>query len=292
MATLFTAEGYLDVYAQFDADLYCGLSGGGILQVGSRMASSIPDANVVRIGDGVMVTSEGRAIIITAGSYDDFDIPVGAAGVTAYYVIGYRLYSGQDNIRVAEQFVYTASSATDLPASSGTLREGATEVYVPVYRVRQEGLTITSVTALVDTLYPLSYFKTVLESLSSQNASLTALINNHFVQPGTRVDGTAWVTGTITNSGKDIMFNLPLTKPLAPAIRTVQVVGMYAKVRQGNKYLWGTAAARKDVDPEEVTAYKADYGVNIVWSHRTALSGALNNDVVGIDVEARLRFTT
>ena len=185
MATLFTAEGYLDVYAQFDADLYCGLSGGGILQVGSRMASSIPDANVVRIGDGVMVTSEGRAIIITAGSYDDFDIPVGAAGITAYYVIGYRLYSDQDNVRVAEQFVYTASSATDLPASSGTLREGATEVYVPVYRVRQEGLTITSVTALVDTLYPLSYFKTVIESLSSQNASLTALINNHFVQPGT-----------------------------------------------------------------------------------------------------------
>ena len=100
MATLFTAEGYLDVYAQFDADLYCGLSGGGILQVGSRMASSIPDANVVRIGDGVMVTSEGRAIIITAGSYDDFDIPVGAAGITAYYVIGYRLYSDQDNVRV------------------------------------------------------------------------------------------------------------------------------------------------------------------------------------------------
>ena len=292
MATLFTAEGYMDVYAQYDADLYCGLSGGGILQVGGRMAYSTPDANVVRIGDGILVTSEGRAIIIPAGSYDDFDIPVGTAGITAYYVIGYRLYSDQDNIRVAEQFVYTASSATDLPASSGTLREGATEVYVPVYRVRQEGLTITSVTALMDTLYPLSYFKTMIGNLSAQNATLTALINSHFVQPGTRVDGTGWVTGTITNSGKDIMFNLPLTKPLAPGVSGVEVVGMYAKVRQNGKYLYGSASSRAAVDPKEVTAYKADYGINIVWKHNTALSGAVNNDVVGIDVEARLRFTT
>ena len=53
-----------------------------------------------------------------------------------------------------------------------------------------------------------------------------------------------------------------------------------------------TLCVSGDVDPEEVTAYKADYGVNIVWSHKTALSGALNNDVVGIDVEARLKFTT
>ena len=290
MATLFTAEGYLDVYAQFDADLYCGLSGGGILQVGSHMAYSIPDANVVRIGDGILLSSEGRAIIIPAGSYDDFEIPVGAAGVTAYYVIGYRLYSDQDNVRVAEQFVYTASSATDLPASSGSLRDGATEVYVSVYRVRQDGLTITSVTALMDTLYPLSYFKTVIGNLTAQNASLTALINSHFIQSG-RKDGTLRVSGTLTSAGKGILFTIHPTRPLAPGISRAKVVGMYAKVRQNGKYLYGSASNFAAVDPDEIQATVGNYGINVNWVRATAFTGAVNNSGVEMELDIRINYT-
>ena len=293
MATLFTAEGYLDVYAQFDADLYCGLSGGGILQVGSHMAYSIPDANVVRIGDGILLSSEGRAIIIPAGSYDDFEIPVGAAGVTAYYVIGYRLYSDQDNVRVAEQFVYTASSATDLPASSGTLREGATEVYVSVYRVRQDGLTITSVTALMDTLYPLSYFKTLIGNLSAQNTSLTNYINAQHMHPGRTDVLTPQCFGYITNSKKTIDVMVPLKRTLGSDVSGISVYSLYATVRQtGPGYLYGAAGTPKAIDPAHCIVYDTRGGLRLVWTESKAINDkAINNGLVSMDVQLRLTLT-
>lgn len=292
MATLVTAEGYEDVYAQFDADLYCGLSGGGRLETGGNMAYSIPDANVVRIADGMLITEEGRTIIIPVGSYDDFQIPVGATGVTSYYILGYRLYTNGSNVRVAEQFVYTASSATDVPQNSGTLRDGAVQYYVSVYRVKQVGLTIDAVTPLIGILHPLTYFEDILDDIASLRTSLTSTLNAHFNQKGNTQEITPITVGFVTNSQKNIEFMIPLKKPLSTSVGTVRIRGLYATIRQNGRYIWGNASNRSPIDPEELTVYDTRGGIRVRWAHGAVINAnAVNNDVCVLDVSVTLTLS-
>lgn len=293
MATLVTAEGYEDVYAQYDADLYCGLSGGGRLETGGKMAYSIPDANVVRIADGMLITEEGRTIIIPVGSYDDFQIPVGATGVTSYYILGYRLYTNGSNVRVAEQFVYTASSATDVPQNSGTLRDGAVQYYVSVYRVKQVGLTIDTVTPLIGILHPLAYIDTLESALNTQNTTLTNYINARFHRAGRTNNLYLFEVGHITSSKKAVVCGLHLGKPLDPAIHTIGVHGAYATIRQNGIYLYGNANGRAGINPEECTvSVDNDGNLRLVWSHATVINAkAINNAECTVDLQIRLNLS-
>ena len=139
MANLINGNGYTGITAQVDADLLTGLSGGvtGILPVGSKMAGSIVN-NTPRVADGVILTKEGRRIQIDYGSHDDFSIPAGTAGITQYYLIGYKLtVDGSDN-QICETFVQ--STTADGTIAESTLKEGASEVYISLYRVTQAGL--------------------------------------------------------------------------------------------------------------------------------------------------------
>lgn len=138
MAKLINGNGQTDITAQIDADFYAGLTGGvtGVMPVGRRMEADIVD-NVPRIYDGVILTKEGRRIQIDADEYDDFIIPAGAAGITAYYIIGYKLVVEADETQTAEPFVQ--QSTADGAIEERTLREGYTEVYVSLYKVTQTG---------------------------------------------------------------------------------------------------------------------------------------------------------
>lgn len=163
MAVLINGNGYSPVTAQQDADLYAGIIGNAttILGVGEKMAATIIDANTIRVADGEMV-SQGRRIHIDAGEYDDFTIPTGAANTTRYYIIGYRLYSDSNGNELAEKFVRQVASATTV-IQEASLRDGAAESYVSLYRVQQDGFTISNVSAIartngvlgiIDMIYP------------------------------------------------------------------------------------------------------------------------------------------
>lgn len=149
MAILINGNGYSPVTAQEDADLYAGLIGDGryvLGSVGNAMAHEVVSANLVRILDGVLVT-HGRMIYITAGSSDDFTIPVGSQGVTNYYIIGYRLYTDSSSNEHCEKFVRQMSSAS-ATIEEASFRDGATESYVSMYRITQPGITIGTVEPL------------------------------------------------------------------------------------------------------------------------------------------------
>lgn len=293
MATLVTAEGYEDVYAQYDADLYYGLSGGGRLETGGKMAYSIPDANVVRIADGMLITEEGRTIIIPVGSYDDFQIPVGATGVTSYYILGYRLYTNGSNVRVAEQFVYTASSATDVPQNSGTLRDGAIQYYVSVYRVKQVGLTIDTVTPLIGILHPLAYISTLETALNTAANTAKNYTDAQHLHPGRTDVLTPQCFGFISNSKKTIDVMVPLKKTLGSDVSGIRVYSLYATVRQtGPGYLYGAAGTPKAIDPAHCTVYDTRGGLRLVWTESKAINDkAINNGLVSMDVQLRLTLT-
>lgn len=192
MAVLINGNGYSPVTAQQDADLYAGIVGNAttILGVGEKMAATIIDAYTIRVADGECV-SQGRRIHIDAGEYDDFTIPTGAANTTRYYIIGYRLYSDAGGNELAEKFVRQVASATAV-IQEASLRDGAAESYVSLYRVQQDGFTISNVSAIaringvlgiIDMIYPVG---AIYMSANSAN-------------PGAFLGGTwvAWGTGRV-----------------------------------------------------------------------------------------------
>ena len=135
------------VSAQKDADLLLGLFGDArlVLKVGRQMEAAIIDNNTVRIYDGIVV-SKGRDIHNPANTYDDFTIETGAQNVTRYDIIGYHLHKS-DGKELCENFV-RKGVAEDEIIEEESLRDGADEAYVSMYRVKIEGLTITELIPL------------------------------------------------------------------------------------------------------------------------------------------------
>ena len=198
MATLINGNGNLAIYAQQDADWYAALMGGQtvITAVGNQFAYELLASNTIGVKDGVIVTKEGRRIQLDANAIDSFDIPTGAQGTTNYYIIGYHLVTGNQSEQTCETFVQLMENGTDT-IPEGSFRDGDDEVFVSLYRVEQDDLTIGTITLLLPQLsgsfqsqiselnndltelerrgfMPKLNFKTPLHSFTSGNLTYTA----------------------------------------------------------------------------------------------------------------------
>ena len=153
MATLINGNGNLAIYAQQDADWYAALMGGQtvITAVGNQFAYELLASNTIGVKDGVIITSEGRRIQLDANAIDSFDIPTGAQGTTNYYIIGYHLVTGNQSEQTCETFVQLMENGTDT-IPEGSFRDGDDEVFVSLYRVEQNDLTIGTITLLLPQL--------------------------------------------------------------------------------------------------------------------------------------------
>lgn len=184
MAVLLNGDGYQGITAQEDADLYAGLAGSGrlMLNVGRKMECEIVDNNMVRIYDGELI-SKGRRIHIDAGTWDDFTIPTGSQGATKYFTLGYRLYSdgGQQKCQAVLKTDNGSTTYTE-----NDLRDGSSETYISVYRIKQEGLNLTDIEALYTSIEGL---ETILEQLTVISAGQNILWN-----------GTVWPSDSQTAS--------------------------------------------------------------------------------------------
>lgn len=157
MAILINGNGNPAIYAAQDADLIASLAGNttGIAKVGNEFAYTAEDANTISVADGVIVTKEGRRIQLDAGENDTFTIPAGTAGVTNYYIIGYHLHENASGQQVADAFVQLMANATDT-IQEDTFRGGASDVYVSLYRVEQDGVNLGTITLLLPKLSNIS----------------------------------------------------------------------------------------------------------------------------------------
>ena len=153
MATLINGNGNLAIYAQQDADWYAALMGGQtvITAVGNQFAYELLDANTIGVKDGVIITTEGRRIQLDANAIDSFDIPTGAQGTTNYYIIGYHLVTGDQSEQTCETFVQLMENGTDT-IPEGSFRDGDDEVFISLYRIEQDDLTIGTITLLLPQL--------------------------------------------------------------------------------------------------------------------------------------------
>ena len=196
MATLINGNGNLAIYAQQDADWYAALMGGQtvITAVGNQFAYELLASNTIGVKDGVIITSEGRRIQLDANAIDSFDIPTGAQGTTNYYIIGYHLVTGDQSEQICETFVQLMENGTDT-IPEGSFRDGDDEVYVSIYRVEQNDLTIGTITLLLPQLS--GSFQSQITQLNNdltannqlfeasyQNGKYGFMINNTFYEIG------------------------------------------------------------------------------------------------------------
>lgn len=146
---LINGDGVQAVYAAQDADWYAGLTGETtcILPVNDKLASELVDSNTLQISSGVVVSKEGRRIQINEGDIEEVIIPTGAQGVTNYYIVGFREYIDEQGTQMAEPFIESVESAT-ATITELTFKEGASEVYVSLYRLTQEGLVVTEISRI------------------------------------------------------------------------------------------------------------------------------------------------
>lgn len=183
MATLINGNGNPRIYAAQDADLIAALAGDitGIAQIGNKFAATAVDANTISVADGVIVTKEGRRIQLDAGSTDMFVIPTGTTGVTNYYIIGYKLATQSDDSQIAETFVQLMSSSSET-ITEDTFRSGATDVYVSLYRVQQNGVNLGTITGLLPELMNISELNSDLNGKAKIKKQVNITPGNDFIQ--------------------------------------------------------------------------------------------------------------
>lgn len=198
MAKLINGNGNPAVYAKQDASFYEGFVGSttSILDTGDKFEYEIPDANTLRVKDGVILTKEGRRIQLDVDQVDEFEIPTGTQGEIAYYIVGYRLYvDSTDSSENCETFVQVMPNATATIAES-TLKSGATEVFVSLYRIKQTGLLFE----VLDLLLP--YEKRIQDITLAENKIEWNFIPGPIVtswsENPSQIDGVAYYTATIT----------------------------------------------------------------------------------------------
>lgn len=150
MAKLINGNGNKAIWAAQDADLIASICGNvtAIAAVGSQFSYTQEDANTLGVADGVIITKEGRRIQLDTGDVDLFTIPTGTLGIHSYYIIGYKLIENEDSSQTCETFVQKMDNATDV-ITEDTFKGGATEVYVSLYRIDQDGMTIDTVDLLL-----------------------------------------------------------------------------------------------------------------------------------------------
>ena len=124
--------------------------------VGSELAATIISANEVDIADG-MVSCQGCTAEIPRGTTESMAIENGSQGMKRIDLIVAR-YTRDSGTAVEsmELAVIKGTPAASNPAvptyNTGTIADGDSPVDFPIYKVNIDGISITSVDALVDTV--------------------------------------------------------------------------------------------------------------------------------------------
>lgn len=108
---------------------------------------------------------------------------------------------------------------------------------------------------------------------------------------GDSISATFGTAGYITNSGKDVIFIIPLSKPIVgnPTVTVTSVEGLM--VRQNNKYLYG-GSSTKYVKPSKYTVHSTLSGGCIhVFATMPNTTDVTNNSPCGIYVNIKITFS-
>lgn len=146
--------------------------------VGAELAAIIISANEIDIADG-MVSCQGCTAEIPRGTVESMAIENGTQGMmrTDLIVVRYTKNSGT-GVETMELAVIKGTPASSNPQrpshTSGTISEGDTLVEFPLYDVNINGISVTSVTLIMDKTSVVNWINTVLEQIGSATMGTVA----------------------------------------------------------------------------------------------------------------------
>ena len=183
--------------------------------VGSELAATIVSANSITIADG-MVVCQGCTAEITRGTSESITIENGEQGMlrTDLIVVRYSKNSGTgvEDMQLAVIKGTPAASNPQTPAhTSGTIADGDTLVEFPLYQVNINGISIDSVTCLVDKVSTHGSIQALQDKIGSTvmgtvATTITGAIRELFNKIGSVAMGTTatTLTGAIKEHETDI----------------------------------------------------------------------------------------
>ena len=193
-------KGTPHVSAQQDRDINSAIftTGVYILNIGSKMAATIVSANEVTIADGLVI-AQGCAAEIARGTSESMSIDNGDQGMLRKDLIVLRYTkeasTGVEDMELAVIKGTPAVSNPALPSyTSGSIADGDTLVEFPIYTVNLNGITIQSVTRLVD--YVTIPTKAYVDGI---NTALTNLINTTKTQLQNSINSLSSTLTTVSN---------------------------------------------------------------------------------------------
>lgn len=164
-----------------------------VLPIGSMFEASIITNNLVKIKDGCLV-NQGRNINIAVNDYEECEIDNGIQALKRNDLIVIRYEKNADTgIETASTIVIkgvSGETAVDPEYTKGNIFNGDNVDDFPLYRVKLDGLNITAVEPLFNTIVS---FKTLADTVASLNKGLTNL--------NTNLDGKAPKSHASTGTG-------------------------------------------------------------------------------------------
>ena len=149
-----------------------------VLPIGSMFSASIITNNLVKIKDGCLV-NQGRNINIAVNDYEECEIDNGIQALKRNDLIVIRYEKNADaGIETASTIVIkgvSGETAVDPEYTTGNIFNGDNVDDFPLYRVKLEGLNITAVEPLFNTIVS---FKALMDSVTSLNKGYANLNTN------------------------------------------------------------------------------------------------------------------
>lgn len=194
------------ITSQQDRQLHQGIFGDGayILNTGNMLEPEVQSSNSIHIKDGALMF-QGALFSVKVGTYDEVTINNGNQGMKRKDVIAVKYtYDSSQNIEAGEWTVVQGTPVAsnpvipDMPVADGDIQAGDSEVYCPVFVVTLDGINVTGVDVIPETM----------QDMSTTNKYLPEYYNDgldHCIRfPGTKIQicfGTMPITTALTQNG-------------------------------------------------------------------------------------------
>lgn len=185
-------------------DTNIGTFGGGthILDVGSQMAATVISANEVQIADGLLV-AEGCTAEVTRGTTESMTIENGSQGMQRIdLIVARHTRTAGTAVEDMQLVVINGTPAASNPAvpsyNHGLIADGDSPVDFPLYKVNLDGISITSVDALVDTISIKGAIDGFAQTISEMEQTMTETLTDYVIRRAYNTGGHSPAPGTGT----------------------------------------------------------------------------------------------
>lgn len=269
------------ITAENDRDINIGIFGSKsyVLQTGTMLTAEISNNNEIKVRDGVIM-HQGCAASIKKNTYDSVTINNGSQGMKRIDLIVAR-YEKQPETNVESLTLKVlqgtpAETSPQVPAhTEGDIQAGDTVADMPLYEVEIDGLNITEIRKVFQTM----------EDLESVNGKIDPPSDSDIFLTG-------YAGGLWTGGGKNLCFSLPVAYNLSN-IKKVIPTKITLTSRQAGSYCYGGADDHEEVDLKtdivKIDPIKDMSQLNFSITFPT-VRAKTNNDATGVSYSIILKL--